>query len=1104
MNANDRRISLPITPPIAAPRPSIDDLPAQMERMFAPDGLLVQSGRQHRPGQLVLARAIAQGFVERRCVMAEAATGLGKCLGAGTLVLRYDGRIVPVETIVVGDELMGPDSRPRRVLATNVGTGPLYRIIPVKGEPWVCNDNHILTLVASVGPRGVVDIPLVDYLKESRYQRQNLKLFQPERIDFVPSDTKLPISPYFLGVWLGDGSKHVHQNRTAARLSNTDELGLVAITKPDPEIEQCVRNEAARFGLEVSVSRNTSDCPTFKIVRAGGNGHGAGVSKHDRQNPLLEAMRALMVREIRVPEAYRFGSRTVRAEVLAGLLDTDGFLIPPGTGYEIVQKRLLIADDIAFLARSLGFKVTRTIKVVNGEQYHRLVLSGDSQHVPMRIPRKIARPRQQIKNPLRTGFSAEPIGDGRFFGFTLDGDGRFLLGDFTVTHNSIAYLAAAVLAASKGRRVCIAVGTNNLIEQIRRDIPEVMRVLGIPTDALEPTHIITAVLKGRTHYVCNKRMKRANEMVGARMQRLNHEELAQFRAVRDWHYADEDSNFDLTLHEQTLTSRVRGLITNDADGCRRDRKKGCDWNEDNGKESGEVRELRCPMLLARRNALKGKIIVTNFNVYLFNCKLRGGLMGEFDTVILDEGHEAPGKWRDFFSVTYSVRVFNDLIERVNDDTRLAEVAREILPALVDSVSEMDALLRSTAVDAMQQNPPLRDANEFEMLLDPYDDYRIRLLSIASRVYTACVQLVKAAIQVGIPLEIVEMDFDKRAVVKRLAEGLGGAFDGQQFVPGKHESNFAISLQYGPLNHERDPYVSLSVIPVHLGGYMRQTIHYSKVREAAIASANNDPALVSAAIQQHSLSTHSDANVIVVSATLTPDGTWDHPKHAFAMPTDTIYTQIGSPFDYEKNAIWYVPAEMPDSKSENRVAYNAAASARARELVSVMGGRTLILCSRRADMRVAADAIRGLGFNILMQDDAPARELTRRFKEDPTSCLIGSKTFGTGFDVPGDALQCVIIWSMPYGKPTAVDELLRQRIGRSKWMNGVYTPAALLDMRQWVGRPLRTATDIGVVAFLDQQKYSSLARQLHGAMPAGIPLARQIEQVQRFLAERRGQ
>lgn len=668
---------------------------------------------------------------------------------------------------------------------------------------------------------------------------------------------------------------------------------------------------------------------------------------------------------------------------------------------------------------------------------------------------------------------------------------------------SLGYLAAAVLAASKGRRVCIAVGTNNLIEQIRADIPEVMRVLGVSINTVSQEYITTAVLKGRANYTCGHRMRRARDMVSTRMQRLTPQELAQFIAVRDWHYADEDANFDLTLHEQTLTSRVRNLITNDADGCRRDRKKGCDWNEN--PKTGQ--ELRCPMLLARRNALEGEIVVTNFNVYLFNCKLRGGLMGEFDTVILDESHEFPNKIRDFFAVEWSMRVFSTLVERVSENHELSKaVSDAIMPALIDAVSELDTLLRDTAIGAMIQNPPARDARDFDMLLEPGADYQTRLLMIVSRIYVACVQIVKAASLAGIPPEIVEMDFDKRQIVKRLAEGLGGAFDGKSFVPGQHESNFAISLQYGPLgphDYDKEPHVSLSVIPVHLGGYMRQTIHYSKVREAAIASANNDPALVSAAIQQHSLSTHSDANVILVSATLTPDGTWDHPKHAFAMPADTIYCQVGSPFDYGKNALWYIPSEMPESNSANRMTYNDAATARARELVTVMGGRTLILCSRRADMRVAADAIRGLGFQVFMQDDAPPRELTRRFKADPSSCLIGSKTFGTGFDVPGNALECVIVWSMPYGKPTAVDELLRQRIGRSKWMNGVYTPAALLDYRQWIGRLLRTATDIGVIAFLDQRKYSALARQLHGAMPEGIPLVRRVEQVQQFMNERRG-
>jgi len=96
-------------------------------------------------------------------------TGSGKCLGKGTPVLKYNGDIVPVETIKTGDLLMGPDSKPRRVNKTNTGTGPLFQITPSTAgwEPWVCNDAHILTLTSNPqNPLGTAqDIPLESFLK---------------------------------------------------------------------------------------------------------------------------------------------------------------------------------------------------------------------------------------------------------------------------------------------------------------------------------------------------------------------------------------------------------------------------------------------------------------------------------------------------------------------------------------------------------------------------------------------------------------------------------------------------------------------------------------------------------------------------------------------------------------------------------------------------------------------------------------------------------------------------------------------------------------------------------------------------------------------------
>ena len=94
--------------------------------------------------------------------------GVGKCLGKGTPVLMYDGTIKSVEDIVPGDILMGPGSKPRNVLTTTVGKGPLCRIVPTKGDSWICNYDHILTLTGCKGVRGVdgktVDISVKDYL----------------------------------------------------------------------------------------------------------------------------------------------------------------------------------------------------------------------------------------------------------------------------------------------------------------------------------------------------------------------------------------------------------------------------------------------------------------------------------------------------------------------------------------------------------------------------------------------------------------------------------------------------------------------------------------------------------------------------------------------------------------------------------------------------------------------------------------------------------------------------------------------------------------------------------------------------------------------------
>lgn len=338
-------------------------------------------------------------------------TGAGKCLGLGTPVLRYDGHIVPVETIDEGDLLMGPDSKPRKVTACVIGSGPMYRIVPKKGTTWTCNGSHVLTLVHTV-TGDVEDISVRDYLQKSKHWRHCHKLFQPEQVDFPycmsPEDTFLPLDPYFLGVWYGDGRRDLRQG--------------VQVSKPDAEIEAACRDTAKAFGLSVRVDTYKS-CPTYRLVAPRG-----------RPNRLLRLMRGLVGCGERLPLKYLLAPADERRAFLAGLLDTDGHLA--NGYYEIVQQRRGVARDIAFLARSLGFRVTEAEKVVNGETYCRLSILGDAMELPLRILRKKPQPRKQKKNVRRVGFTVAPIGVDSYYGFSLSGDGRFLLGDFTVTHNT--------------------------------------------------------------------------------------------------------------------------------------------------------------------------------------------------------------------------------------------------------------------------------------------------------------------------------------------------------------------------------------------------------------------------------------------------------------------------------------------------------------------------------------------------------------------------------------------------------------------------------------------------------------------------------------------
>ena len=333
--------------------------------------------------------------------------GVGKCHGKDTPILMYDGSIKKIQDIDVGDILMGDDSTPRNVLSLARGRDMMFEIKTVKGDSYIVNSEHILSLKYT-GTDNVIDVPLDEYLRYSNKRKSNLKGYHTG-VNFKSKE--VTFDPYILGVWLGDGSQDSTILHYLREYTPNNNLSLNYQSKYDYRISSFSRKEENTF---------LTFLKKYNLIN----------NKH-------------------IPNDYKINDKNIRLQVLAGLIDTDGYLVH-GT-YEITQKSKQLMDDIIFLARSLGFMTTTkhvvkscTYKnsIVSG-YYYRTFISGDISTIPVKIERKKAAIRTQKKDVLKHGFDVVALGEDDYYGFTLDGNNRYVLGNFIVTHNTCAAISVS-------------------------------------------------------------------------------------------------------------------------------------------------------------------------------------------------------------------------------------------------------------------------------------------------------------------------------------------------------------------------------------------------------------------------------------------------------------------------------------------------------------------------------------------------------------------------------------------------------------------------------------------------------------------------------------
>lgn len=309
------------------------------------------------------------GLYEGRLVIIKAPPKIGKCFGKDTLVRMFDGTVKAVQDIQTGDYLMGDDGTYRTVLSTVTGREKMYAVHQTKRDTYTVNESHILC-VKNTDTKEKIDINLKDYLLKKdaiRWKGYSAPILRQQPFDLFG------LTPYMLGVWLGDGDSNQPQ-----------------ITNTDNALNQL------------------------------------GILNHKK-----------------IPQGYLIAPMQDRQELLAGIIDTDGYF--NGDTYVVTQKDIILATGIRDLARSLGHRASlkETVKYCyhKGEKregvYYNVTINGALWTIPCKVKKKQAHVNlETARDSSVCGLVIEPLEEGVYYGFVLDGNHRFLLADFTVVHNT--------------------------------------------------------------------------------------------------------------------------------------------------------------------------------------------------------------------------------------------------------------------------------------------------------------------------------------------------------------------------------------------------------------------------------------------------------------------------------------------------------------------------------------------------------------------------------------------------------------------------------------------------------------------------------------------
>lgn len=606
----------------------------------------------------------------------------------------------------------------------------------------------------------------------------------------------------------------------------------------------------------------------------------------------------------------------------------------------------------------------------------------------------------------------------------------------TGTGKSMAYLIPAIQwALENNHRVVISTNTINLQDQIlNKDLPALKKALGL--------NFRTAALKGRGNYVCERRVE-----LYRKKENLTPIEMRMLAKILVWMpntlTGDRQELFMPDYAEQALWPQVNA----NADICPPDM----------------CARHNCFFARARQAAEAAHVLVVNHALLLADISVNNRAIPEYRYLIIDEAHHLENAITRQLSFSANEKSIIQILSLLIDSkTSPVSKMRQILhkKRVFDAAEALEPIVKKSQDVAERTHKSV--AVMFDVLQTFMADYNKQPNNQYDRKLRISPQM---RIQPG--WSDVEMAWDNAdlqlADLDKLLTRAQKIWDSVDSAMVDSWDDLAQSLNTTRLVlDEMKEHLSLILAESN-----KDTITWleEKVRTQDI-SLHAAPLHVGDLVRQHLFD--QKESVILTSATMRTDNSFEYAKERLGA-WDLAELSVGSPFDYKKSTLVYVPTNIPEPNSPGfQKTFESIVIALAR----ATKGRMLVLFTAYSHLRNTASAIR----RPLADDDivvyqqgtgASRRQLLENFKNAEHAVLLGTRSFWEGVDVPGDDLSCVVIAKIPFAVPS--DPVFQ---ARSETFDNAFSqysiPEAILHFRQGFGRLIRTRTDRGIVVMMDKR------------------------------------